>query len=582
MKRIIFSSVSVVMLIVMMLPAVSPPAVLADVPEYKYWDTWSPEGGPKSECERAGGCCEATSATKIEWDENNGKNGTYGPITISNSDGYSFTWSSTQLVTCVIIKAGTPGHIFRYCPDGAYGGALDLRHYLPQGEKLHAISHVTFCFGEAPEARIDVEKEVSATIAEPGDTLTFTIFYKNTGNMDATGVVITDVVDTNLENINPQDGGIYDAGTRTVTWSIGDVAVDTGGSVSFTADIVSPLDDGTIIYNTGTIDSDQTEPEDTNTTETEVESPPPPPGPAGGGGCPSTKYLTVDWEGNNTTKPLYSNDKLAVDLLGPSFDLSHNLFLERGTHAPVVYKTTHYVIIVRELAEIPAVPENMEAIVVFNITPANAEFNKNIFLTLGVDELPANALNVTMAYYDDVNDAWVFLESEAGGPNGVAELTLSAPINHFSIFGVLAELEPTPPPQPAHFVASGLSIEPSVERIWEPVTFVTKTGESVTITANVANDGWQEGTYTVELKLNGETVDTKMVTVGAGQSKPVSFTVSGLDYGQYDVEVAGLDGEFTASRTITWWLIILLIVAIGLIIWGVVWGRRRRRARQQA
>jgi uncharacterized repeat protein (TIGR01451 family) len=32
-----------------------------------------------------------------------------------------------------------------------------------------------------------------------------------------------------------------------------------------------------------------------------------------------------------------------------------------------------------------------------------------------------------------------------------------------------------------------------------------------------------------------------------------------------------------------WWLIILLIVAIGLIIWGIVWGRRRRRkAHQQA
>jgi hypothetical protein len=253
--------------------------------------------------------------------------------------------------------------------------------------------------------------------------------------------------------------------------------------------------------------------------------------------------------------------------------------LERGTHAPVVGITTYYLIVIRELEEIPALPENTEAIVVFNITPADATFDKDIFLTLGVDELPANALNVTMAYYDDVNDVWVFLESEAGGPNGVAELTLSAPINHFSIFGVLAAIEPTPPPQPAHFVASGLNIEPTVEKL---SVFVTKTGESVTITANVANDGGQADTYTVELKLNGETVDTKTVTVGAGRSQPVSFTVSELDYGQYEVEVAGLSGEFTASRTITWWLILIIIIAVGLIIWGVVWGRRRRRARQQA
>ncbi|MFC1927208.1 PKD domain-containing protein [Chloroflexota bacterium] len=297
----------------------------------------------------------------------------------------------------------------------------------------------------------------------------------------------------------------------------------------------------------------------------------------GGGGCPTTKYLTCDWEGNNTTEPLYSNDKLAVDLLGPSPDAIHNLFLERGTHAPVVDETTYYLIVVRELEDIPPLPEGLTAIVVFNITPADAVFNRDIFLTLGIDELPEDALNVTMAYYDDIDGVWETLEFEAGGPNGVAELTLSAPINHFSIYGVLAELEPTAPPQPAHFVPSGLTITPSVEK----TVFVTKTGESVTITANIANDGGEEGTYDVVLKLNGQTVDTKTVPVGAGQTEQVSFTQSGLDYGQYDVEVAGLTDEFTTSRTITWWLIILIIVAIGLIIWGIVWGRRRRRQAQQ-
>ena len=190
--------------------------------------------------------------------------------------------------------------------------------------------------------------------------------------------------------------------------------------------------------------------------------------------------------------------------------------------------------------------------------------------------MPENALTVTMAYYDDVNNVWVFLESEAGGPNGVAELTLSAPINHFSIFGVLAELGSTPTP-PAHFIPSGLNIVPSVEK----TTFVTKTGESVTITANVANDGGQVDTYTAQLKLNGQIVDTKTVTLDPGQSKQVKFTPSGLDDGQYDVEVAGLSDEFTTSRTITWWLIIVIIAAIGLIIWGVVWGRRRRRRAAQ-
>jgi hypothetical protein len=290
----------------------------------------------------------------------------------------------------------------------------------------------------------------------------------------------------------------------------------------------------------------------------------------------------VDWEGNNTTKPLYTNDRLAVDLLGPSFDLSHSLALEQGTHAPTVDGTTHYLIVVRALDEIPPPPENHVVLMAFNVTPVGAEFDRDIVLTLGLDEsqLPANAQNISMAYYDEVKEVWKTLDFEAGGPSGVAELTLSTSINHFSIYGILAELAPPPPP-PAHFVATGPTITTSERKIWERVTFVTKTGETVTITANVANDGGQEGTYSVALKLNGQTVDTKTVTIGAGQSKQVSFTQSGLDYGQYEVEVAGLRGEFTASRTINWWLIIGIIVAIGLIIWGVAWGRRRRHKAQQ-
>ena len=298
----------------------------------------------------------------------------------------------------------------------------------------------------------------------------------------------------------------------------------------------------------------------------------------GGGGCPRTDYLTVDWEGCNTSKPLYSNDKLAVDLLGPSLDLTHSLFLGRGTHAPVVDERTYYLIVVRELEQIPATPENTVALVVFNVTPAGAEFDREILLTLGLNQtqLPANTLNVTMAYYDDVNGVWETLEYEAVN-NTVAELALSAPINHFSIYGVLAEVAATPT-SPAHFVPSGLSIVPGVEKI---SAFVTKIGEVVTISANVANDGGQEGAYTVVLKLNGQTVDTKTITLAAGQSQQVTFIRSGLDYGQYDVEVAGLTDEFTVSRTITWWLIVLLIVAVALIIWGVLWGRKKRRKAQQ-
>ncbi|MEE9529316.1 MAG: CARDB domain-containing protein, partial [Dehalococcoidia bacterium] len=146
---------------------------------------------------------------------------------------------------------------------------------------------------------------------------------------------------------------------------------------------------------------------------------------------------------------------------------------------------------------------------------------------------------------------------------------------HFSTVAVIAELAPTV--TPASFVGSALNIEQSPQ-IWKNI-FVGVTGNDVTITANVANNGGQEGTYIAELKLNGETIDAKEVTLAAGQSQQVTFTLSRMDYGQYEVEVAGLSGEFTVARIIDWWAIFGIILAVGLITWGVIrWIRRRKPA----
>jgi hypothetical protein len=469
------------------------------------------------------------------------------PSAVTNSSGQAKTTLISTETGTTTVKASTTVYDWDLSTDGEAPNS-------GPGEKKWVDARISISpdgvnpVGQSHDFTITVEKYLSeSTDWIPAAGVNVTPTHSGVGSITSSGPYVTDGSGQVTVTVNSAFAGtaIVDA---SATVSIGDIDIDVAT-------------DGYGAY-------------DVRNTKRWTTPPTPP----GGVGCPMLKYLTVDWEGNNTTEPLYSNDKLAVDLLGPSSDLIHNLFLEQGTHAPVVFKTTHYLIVVRELEEIPALPEDTTAIVVFNITPTGAGFDKDIFLTLGVDELPQNALNVTMAYYDDVNGVWVLMESEAGGPNGVAELTLSAPINHFSIFGVLAAIEPTPPPQPANFVASGLNIVPSVEK----TIFVTKTGESVTITANVANDGGQGGTYTAQLKLNGQIVDTETVTLGAGQSKQVSFTVSELDYGQYEVEVAGLDGDFTASRTITWWLIIVIIAAIGLIIWGVVWGRRRRKAQQEA
>lgn len=53
-----------------------------------------------------------------------------------------------------------------------------------------------------------------------------------------------------------------------------------------------------------------------------------------------------------------------------------------------------------------------------------------------------------------------------------------------------------------------------------------------------------EGTYNLTLKINGVNEETRDITVAAGTSKSVSFTLSRQQSGIYEVDVNGLEGSF--------------------------------------
>lgn len=414
-----------------------------------------------------------------------------------------------------------------------------------------------------------------------GGSLTYLLTVSNVGSVAATGVTVVDDYDEAVLTVTDAGGGVDDG--RTITWNAG-LTIPPGGSLSYniSATVSSGASPGSIFFNSANVTCAEGASASV-TVETRVAGAGGGGG-GGGGGAAPRRYLTVDWEGHVTRKPLDSNDRLTDTLLALSPDGRHSLELQKGTLAPTTPDgKRHYLITIRELEEIPPLPENsMVAGTVFNITPSGAAFDRNVFLTLGFNplELPENAISATMAYFDETNEIWVTVESQQGG---VAELgTMTAPIMHFTPFAVVVTLAPpVPPPPPPHFVASALGILTSVEKIWDPITFVTITGESATITATVVNDGGQEGSYEVTLKLNGQTVDSETVTLAAGESRQVTFTVAGLGYGRYEVELAGLRGAFSVSRTINWWLITALVVVIGLIVWGSVRISKRQRTASQ-
>ena len=87
---------------------------------------------------------------------------------------------------------------------------------------------------------------------------------------------------------------------------------------------------------------------------------------------------------------------------------------------------------------------------------------------------------------------------------------------------------------PASFQVTDLYISPGQVR----------EGEVVTVSARVTNIGGTQGNYSATLVLNGRIIATKGVTLEAGSSMPVTFTLTERASGRHTVEVDGLKGEF--------------------------------------
>ena len=174
------------------------------------------------------------------------------------------------------------GRIVTTDPDGKYSipGVKPGYHVLTIDEKSvpkdYEILGEESLFVEIPKsgmAKLNFTlikyKEVNKVMAEPGDILLYTIYYKNNSKKAETGVVISDVVDTaKLKNITPLDGGVLSSDT--IIWNIGTVPKGTGVSVHFKAEIVSTLYSGTVILNQATFKSKESALITTNEVKTTI------------------------------------------------------------------------------------------------------------------------------------------------------------------------------------------------------------------------------------------------------------------------------------------------------------------------
>jgi hypothetical protein len=125
----------------------------------------------------------------------------------------------------------------------------------------------------------------------------------------------------------------------------------------------------------------------------------------------------------------------------------------------------------------------------------------------------------------------------------------------------LRESEGAKVTKPAEFMVTDLNISPTEAEV----------KQRITVSVKVINKGEEKGSYTIDLRVNGVTLDTKTVIVAGGESTIVTFELAKEVAGIYDIEVAGLKGKFLVKEippppwrlyaTIT----VAVIVAVGVL-----------------
>jgi hypothetical protein len=183
----------------------------------------------------------------------------------------------------------------------------------------------------------------------------------------------------------------------------------------------------------------------------------------------------------------------------------------------------------------PAPPTGTNIIgLAYNFGPDGATFAPPITLTWSYDPntLPSGVAeqDLVIAYYDVAAGTWVELPGTVNTTND----TITTPVSHFTVFAIIGKAKP------AAFSLISLS-----SLVISPTTVAP--GEKVNISVSVANTGNLSGNFTVVLNINGVKEVEQSVTVAAGSSQTVSFSVAREKAGSYNVTIGGLNGSFTVA-----------------------------------
>jgi hypothetical protein len=299
-------------------------------------------------------------------------------------------------------------------------------------------------------------------------------------------------------------------------------------------------------------------------------------GGGGGGGGVTTQTFTVIWDDVTTTASMTTSGQLLESLSATSADGLNELEMRAGT---TTLDSDGEVVELIEVTEVtaPSLPAGTAVVgQAFDFGPGSMTFSKPVGITLGytVTDLPDDTIALNMVHFIGDGSSYEIVETE---DSQTAELGfLIGQADSFSVYAILADI-------PA-FEVSDLVIDPSRHETWGFPTFTAREGEEALITADVTNTGNYEATYTANLQVNGETVDSQTITLAPDQTGQVEFTISDIETGDYEIVLGDQSTTFESFFWINWLLIVLIPVALILIalLAGWLFARRKKTAEKPA
>lgn len=138
---------------------------------------------------------------------------------------------------------------------------------------------------------------------------------------------------------------------------------------------------------------------------------------------------------------------------------------------------------------------------------------------------------LTFAVSDDGGATWRQLEDFTLDP---ISQTVSININYLASFAVYSNVE-------APVLELSLT-----DMIISPARI--DTGDVVTISITVTNLDSTPVTETIALLLDGNTIDSREVSLNAAETRNISFTITAGSTGHYSVTIGPLEGSFTVEK----------------------------------